>query len=485
MTIVPRAWRGPVALPMTWIALVGLLAWLPVQARAEPAGDEPKGPHQLWLEAHYDASTSPGFLGDAGEPVIALQQASGTGGPCRTVFGYLPYWERVGVENIRWDLLTHLACFSVEVNSDGTFGNLRGWPWTSIINTAHANGVKVILVATNFDPASILTLITTPAYKQAFFENIKAQMLAGNADGVNIDFENAGPWRSHINGFMADLTAYLHAEIPGCEVTFAGPAVNWGNAWDLPGLAASCDGIFIMGYAFHGSWSSTSGPNAPLTGGSINITNTVLTQYGEVTMNNPEKLILGLPYYGHHWITETSAPRSAVIKEDGFVGSTRFRNDEPNSQLHGLRWDSVSQTPWYRWQADGQWHQVWFDNAESLGLKYDLADAYGLQGVGMWALNYDGARPELWDELDARYGAGCHPAEPGPGVPDFDGDGDVDQQDFGRFQACFTGSNVPQHDPDCEPARLDGDADVDADDLALFLNCFSGSGIPFDPDCLP
>ena len=24
-----------------------------------------------------------------------------------------------------------------------------------------------------------------------------------------------------INGFLADLTAYLHAEIPGCEVSFA------------------------------------------------------------------------------------------------------------------------------------------------------------------------------------------------------------------------------------------------------------------------
>ena len=73
---------------------------------------------------------------------------------------------------------------------------------------------------------------------------------------------------------MADLTAYLHAEIPGCEVTFAGPAVNWSGAWDLPGLAASCDGIFIMGYAFWGSWSSTTGPNAPLIGGSYNITDT-------------------------------------------------------------------------------------------------------------------------------------------------------------------------------------------------------------------
>ncbi|MBN1488341.1 MAG: hypothetical protein JXA69_00360, partial [Phycisphaerae bacterium] len=331
--------------------------------------------------ANRDAPTSPELIGDASQPIMALQTTAGASRPCKTIFGYLPYWESAA--NIRYDLLTHLACFSVGVNSNGTLGDDHGWPWTSVINDAHANGVKVILVATNFSSSSLYTLVTTPAYKNAFFANIKAKMLEGNADGVNIDFEGTGDWRNHINSFMAELTAYLHAEVPGSEVTFAGPAVNWSSAWDLEGLAASCDGIFIMGYAFYGSWSTTSGPNAPLIGGSINITNTVVTQYYPVTQNNPEKLILGVPYYGGHWITESSAARSTKVS---WVGSTRFYNDEPDSQTYGLLWDSVSQTPWYRWYTGGQWHQVWFDNAESLGLKYQLAKDYNLQGVGMWAL---------------------------------------------------------------------------------------------------
>ena len=41
--------------------------------------------------------------------------------------------------------------------------------------------------------------------------------------------------------------------------------------------------------------------------------------------------------------------------------------------------------------------------------------------------------------------------------PDFDGDGDADQADFGHFQQCITGSAVPQELPACQDARLDGD----------------------------
>lgn len=356
---------------------------------------QPISLHHAALLEHINDPTSPDLIGDPALRGIAQPLARGLTGPCRTVFGYLPYWESSA--NIQWDALTHIAAFSVEVNANGTLGNDHGWPWTALVNTAHANGVKVVLSATLFNTTDLLTLMTTPAYKQAFFENMKNKMLEGTTDGINMDFEGGGSWQAHAPAFMAELTAYMHAEVPGSEVTFAGPAVNWSNM-NMPALAAGCDGIFIMGYAFAGSWSSNSGPNAPLTGGSINITDTVLDEYGAVTQATPEKLILGLPYYGGHWTTTTSAARAPVV---AWQGSTRFFNDQPNSQTYGRLWDATSQTPWYRWHDGSNWHQVWYDDAESLGIKYDLAEDNDLQGVGMWALNYDGTRPELWDAIRA------------------------------------------------------------------------------------
>jgi hypothetical protein len=70
--------------------------------------------------------------------------------------------------------------------------------------------------------------------------------------------------------------------------------------------------------------------------------------------------------------------------------------------------------------------------------------------------------------------------------PDFDCDGDVDQSDFGVFQACLTGSGVPQQNPACFAARLEcSDTDVDAGDFVLFQECISGPNIPADPNCIP
>ncbi|MGE5437088.1 MAG: glycosyl hydrolase family 18 protein, partial [Syntrophothermus sp.] len=275
------------------------------------------------------------------------------------------------------------------------------WPWTGIIDTAHQNGVKVILTAVCFDTAAIRNLLINSTVKQTFFNNLKSKIVQYSLDGVNIDFESMGKWLrgSIMNTFMLDLTNFMHIQVPGSEVSFAGPAVNWGG-WDLLGLSNSCDYIFIMGYDFYGSWSTTTGPTAPFTGGTYNISNTINTQYATVIQNNPQKLILGNAYFGTKFKSRTSLPRSAV---QSWVSSTRVKDDIVNVSNYGRQWDSFTQTPWYRWQLnDTTWYQVWYDDDSSMSLKYNLAWSKNLKGIGMWALGYDGSRNEMWN-LIQRY----------------------------------------------------------------------------------
>ena len=73
--------------------------------------------------------------------------------------------------------------------------------------------------------------------------------------------------------------------------------------------------------------------------------------------------------------------------------------------------------------------------------------------------------------------------EPTYARADCDRDGDVDQEDFGTFQACHSGVGNAQMDPDCACGRLDMDEDVDPDDLELFHGCMSGANVPADPMC--
>lgn len=356
--------------------------------------------HKLHMQEFGSELNFPSEFDDRGRDIIPLQydKSRSTGA---TIFGYLPDWEYpVSRQFLRYDILTHIGAFDFTVTASGAMTNPSGWPWTDVINTAHQNGVKVILTAVNFNGDDIHNIMTNAAAKTAFFNNCSTRMQQYQLDGVNIDFEglNTADRGTVLNTFMMELSTFLKSSFPNCEVSFAGPALTSG--YNLAGLGNACDYIFIMGYAFWGSWSSTSGACSPLTGGSINITNTVNTQYSVLTQTNPQKLILGIPYYGLKWKTQTNVPHSPTIS---YISSTRFKNDVTDAQTHGRLWAADQQVPWYRYQTGADWYQVWYDDDSSLGLKYSLAQSKNYRGVGMWALGYDGARQELWNELYNRF----------------------------------------------------------------------------------
>ncbi|MDP2301142.1 MAG: glycosyl hydrolase family 18 protein [Ignavibacteria bacterium] len=337
---------------------------------------------------------------ESGKDIIPLQFNKSE--LTKTVFGYLPFWEYYNSRNyIRYDLLTHIALFDFTVDSMGNVFNPYYWPWTDVINKAHLNGVKVILTAVNFEPLQIKNIMRNTVAKTNFFNQVKDKMIQYQFDGINIDFEHlkSEDRGAVLNNFMYELTEFINFFRPDAEVSFAGPSINWGG-WDLKGLVESCDYIFIMGYSFYGSWSTTSGASAPLSGGTYNINYVVNNSYSWATINRPEKLILGVPYYGEKWKTLTELPHSAVLK---YVSSTRFMHDVDSASIYGRLWASDNKVPWYRFFRDTTWYQVWYDDDSSLGLKYDLAESKNYKGIGMWALGYDRAKPQLWNEIEKRY----------------------------------------------------------------------------------
>ncbi len=78
------------------------------------------------------------------------------------------------------------------------------------------------------------------------------------------------------------------------------------------------------------------------------------------------------------------------------------------------------------------------------------------------------------------HGPAAHAQAIPVGPADFDWDGDVDQTDFGHFQACISGSGVALS-PGCEDADLAPDGAVDQNDLSVFRTCMGGSDQP--PGC--
>ena len=79
---------------------------------------------------------------------------------------------------------------------------------------------------------------------------------------------------------------------------------------------------------------------------------------------------------------------------------------------HGRKWDAVEGVAWtsYRRQnctaaygCVNPWREIYYDDPQALGLKYDVINRYNLRGAGIWALGYDGTRPELYQELKDKF----------------------------------------------------------------------------------
>ena len=361
--------------------------------------------HQIELDYNKENYLEPlfkPFLGPA-DPIQVRKDE-----PSKKVFGYHPYWQGTKWQSYNYDLLTTIAYFSAETNSTGDLTNLHGWPATDLINKAHMNGVEVVLTVTLFDRSDIETLLSHNSYRDRLIKNLLYEVVRAGADGVNIDFESfPASQKSNLVSFVRDLRSTLRDSIPKAQVTLATPAVDWSNAWDFNALANESDGLFIMGYDYHWKGSTTTGPVAPLSGGSYNITNTVNT-YLSVTNNNYDKLILGNPYYGYEW-PSISGDKGANTTGNGTAAI--FSVAESKALSYGKLLDSESQSPWYKYQ-NPNWFQTWYDDSLSLSKKYDFAISKKLGGVGIWALGYDEGYDELWNALSEKMGAKSAPLTP-------------------------------------------------------------------------
>jgi hypothetical protein len=138
-------------------------------------------------------------------------------------------------------------------------------------------GVEVVLTVTLFNKTELESLLNSESNRTTLINNLVNQVKSAMETGVNIDFEVfPASQKSNLVTFVKDLRAALRKDISHAQVTLATPAVDWSSAWDFNALASESDGLFIMGYDYHWKGSSTTGPVAPLKGGSYNITNTVI-----------------------------------------------------------------------------------------------------------------------------------------------------------------------------------------------------------------
>lgn len=337
--------------------------------------------------------------------------------PTTRVVGYLPEWT---MNRHTWDLdlLSDVMVFSGAISSKGELTVSSGWS-AALIDALHKKGVRAGLSVRCFDPAQIHTVLTPGAAQDALIADLVDRAIVRlPGDGVDLDFEgmNAAD-RTALVAFVRRLVAALRVQSARAQLSLAMPAVDWNRAYDIAALADTADFLFIMGYGYHYAGSSGAGPVAPLAPmsgtsrwGRYNLTATLTNYLSTVAPAQRGRIVLGLPLYGIDW--EVDGPDVGAKVLSGGT-SIFYDSARKGAMAAGRKWDADSSTPWYSYQRAGAWHQVWYDDGQSLGAKMDLALQGGAGGVGWWALGYEDA--SLWDAVRPRVSPPPPPIDPGPG----------------------------------------------------------------------
>ena len=154
------------------------------------------------------------------------------------------------------------------------------------------------------------------------------------------------------------------------------------------------DAIFIMGYDYRTSGSGYAGSISPFSGPAYDLQDTVSAYAARVPAS---KLILGVPYYGRAWSTDTDQlhAKNTSGTKYGASSTVIYANGIVVLQEHGKRRDNVEGVAWTAYRRENcsntygcvtSWRQLYMDDAYALRAKYDIVNNYGLRGAGIWAL---------------------------------------------------------------------------------------------------
>lgn len=300
------------------------------------------------------------------------------------VNGYAYPFIEQDVLNETLPYLSSLSVFSYGFTMDG---NLipPALDDSFMISAALEEGVRPVLTLTplgpdgNFNNALITSVVNDQAAKDNLLGNLLTTIQTKNFQGVDIDFEYIRPEdRVPFAEFVADVRNLLspygyHVSValaPKTSDTQAGLLYE-GKDYGLLGEAA--DSVLLMTY----EWGYTYGP--PMAVAPLNQVRRVV-EYA-ITRITPSKIDLGIPNYGYDWTLPfiQGSSRATTVSNQEAV-RIAIEAGVP------IQFDEVAMSPFFRYEKNGQQHEVWFEDVRSYREKFSLLPMYGLRGMGYWQI---------------------------------------------------------------------------------------------------
>ena len=279
-------------------------------------------------------------------------------------------------------------------------GNLIQLQDLELIDAARRMGVRPLLHLSTlteeggFSNELAHILLNDPAVQANLIAQLLDTVSQKGYQGVDVDFEyvyaeDAGEYAQFVRRLREALEPWgMPVIVALAPKVFAAQPGRLYEGHDYRLLSQAADFVLLMTY----EWGYTYGP--PMAVAPIRNVRQVVDY--ALTEIPPEKIYLGVPNYGYDWPLPYREGNKATSISNLYAVELAARNNV------SIRYDDKAQAPWFRYvDENGQEHEVWFEDARSIRAKLDLAQEYGLYGVGYW--NLMRPFPQNWLVLNALY----------------------------------------------------------------------------------
>lgn len=358
---------------------------------------------------------------------------SPTRAPAFRLIAYLAAWSTAPsrgyrIADIPADKLTHLNYAFATVSPSGECvsgdarADARNFPELAKLKRQFPH-LQVFISIGGAGAQNFANAAQSAEARQKFARTCVALMRQNGFDGIDVDWEfpkNAEEKQNYA-ALLAELRAQLDAARAADGARYgltiaapAGPQHYSGVAWEQ--IARTLDWINVMTYDFAGSWSSTTGHNAPLYASSFDPAKTksaqaynghAATQAYIAAGVPPEKIVFGVPFYGRGWKQVSHVNNGLFQKFNGVPQGTRgggafdYRDLKKNYLPTFTRfWDDAAQVPWLYDPATQV--MISYDDPESLARKAEYVRANKLGGVMIWEISTDDEQGSLIKAIYAR-----------------------------------------------------------------------------------
>lgn len=266
-------------------------------------------------------------------------------------------------------------------------GDVRSFASASYVDAAHKMGLEVWGLLDNFtggaDVSTSEVLNSSANRANAIAQTIGyAKEFA--LDGINLDFETvpSEDGQSFVE-FVRELSIACRKEGLVFSIDNYVP-MNFNDYYDLEEQGIVADYVIIMGYDEHYAGSQEAGSVASLKYVETGIINTLK----EV---DASKVINAVPFYTRIWHNSNGTITSEA------VGMKTAQDYITNHSIE-LSWDANCGQNYGEYTGnDGVLHQIWMEDATSIGQKIDSMKANNIAGIAEWSLGME--TPDVWDVI--------------------------------------------------------------------------------------